>query len=99
MKKQKSLASLSVPSRETEKIFVGDFITTNKNFTVFSPSKVKQVEMDNVSGIVIDIQGKDYLIRFGNGHTWADKCGKLRDKTGKLLSANQFTVDSDLPIY
>lgn len=99
MKKQKSRPSLSIPDKKEDKIFVGDFVTTNDKFTVFSETKNKQVSMPYLSGIVIDIQGKDYLIRFGNGHTWADKCGKLRDKTGKLLSADQFNVDEDFPIH
>ncbi len=101
MKKIKNRASIALPSTDKEdgKIFVGDFITTNKNFTVFSTIKNKQVQMDGLSGIVLDIKGDDCLIRFGNGHAWADKCGKLRNKTGKLLTTNQFDVEDDLPIY
>ena len=81
--------------KTSSRIFVGDIVTTNKNFTPKKPSgQLISLGGEQYRGVVVSRRGDDYGVRFCEGLDFTNTLdGMLKKPTGYLMKKEEMTVE------
>jgi hypothetical protein len=82
----------------SQRVFIGDIVTTKKGFKPVNKSGVKiDLKDDQFTGMVVARRGDFYGVRFGYGLDFTDKLdGLLSNDVGAMLKRDDFEIEPGL---